>query len=49
MQQKIKKIDSKWYINLSKLESNNFICITFIQFEYNHKLLTDNIRFAAKF
>ncbi|CAB5367828.1 unnamed protein product [Rhizophagus irregularis] len=44
-----KKMDCKWYINLSKPESNNFVCITFIQSEHNHELLADNIRFAAKF
>uniref|UniRef100_U9TW62 Uncharacterized protein n=1 Tax=Rhizophagus irregularis (strain DAOM 181602 / DAOM 197198 / MUCL 43194) TaxID=747089 RepID=U9TW62_RHIID len=42
-------MDCKWYINLSKPESNNFVCITFIQSEHNHELLADNIRFAAKF
>ncbi|CAG8608356.1 5848_t:CDS:10, partial [Gigaspora margarita] len=44
-----KKINCKWYINLSKPENSSSVHITFIHLEHNHELLADNARFAMKF
>ena len=44
-----KKVDCKWYINLSKPEDSDFVHITFVHFEHNHEIYTDNIKFAITF
>ncbi|RHZ78397.1 hypothetical protein Glove_165g179 [Diversispora epigaea] len=44
-----KKTDCKWHVNLSKPEGSDFVHITFMHLEHNHKILIDNARFATTF
>ncbi|CAB5190683.1 unnamed protein product [Rhizophagus irregularis] len=44
-----KKTDCKWRVHLSKTINNNFIHVTSIHLEHNHKILADNTQFATTF
>ncbi|GES96856.1 protein FAR1-related sequence 5-like [Rhizophagus clarus] len=44
-----KKTDCKWHVNMSKPHNSDFIHITFMDLEHNHKILADNARFATTF